>query len=211
MVPGCLLKWLNLVLAPGLETTNPVKSHDQQSSIKKIHAVSWRNHAKTITTVGRQRMWFWPKINILYSCFHIFMPYGLIKTFNLKFDSCQTVIHQNNLLWPCCTPATGIRLGTGVQWSCSTRGSKSDSLHLIPELIILTWLWIYPFCLSNISFPWQFVQCDPPSRTSMLDLSARDGGGFHCCWSLILITITMVVDKRSIPQLQNSYPTHKGF
>ena len=100
--------------------------------------------------------------------FHHFMLNFLENTFKLKFDSCQTWMQQSILLWPRCTQAAGIRLGTEMR--CSRTQKETDSLHFIPGLMILTWLWI-SFILSvnfassmTILSMWLNLSAWPPSK-----------------------------------------------
>ena len=116
-------------------------------------------------------------------------------------------MHQNILLWPCCTHAAGIRLGTGVKCIQVLTHTKRHSLHLIPGLIILTWYGCYSYYLSILPVPWQFFQCDHPIRTWVLDLPARYAGRFHC----LLLEPHSDHNNNGGRQQANSYPTHTGF
>ena len=63
-----------------------------------------------------------------------------------KFYICQTWMHQNILLWPCCTQAAGIRERTGVKCSKSTHryekifpslDSWFDNLDMVVDFVHL--------------------------------------------------------------------------
>ena len=45
---------------------------------------------------------------------------------------------------------------------------------MVMDMVILSIL------SANFPVSWQFFQCDHPSRTSVLDLPARNAGRFHC-------------------------------
>ena len=92
-VPGWLLKWLNLITAPGSVSNEPGSvTWLATKYFKKIHAVSWINHTDKLTTLGAQNVKIWPIINFWFSYFNISMSNCLKKTFKLKFDSCLTAV-----------------------------------------------------------------------------------------------------------------------
>ena len=61
-VPGGLLKWLNLITAPGSASNEP--GSVTWLATKYLKTVSWRNHIEQLTTLWPQNRSFWPKINI---------------------------------------------------------------------------------------------------------------------------------------------------
>ena len=68
-VPGWLLKWLNLITAPGSVSNEP--GSVTWLATKYLKSVSWRNHTEKLTTLWPQNISFWPKINIASSYFSI--------------------------------------------------------------------------------------------------------------------------------------------
>ena len=91
-VPGWLLKWLNLITAPGSVSNEP--SSVTWLATKYLKTVSWKNHTEKITTLWPQNTCtsFWPKINIPSSYFTIFMLNCLENTLKLLFDSYVTAV-----------------------------------------------------------------------------------------------------------------------
>ena len=103
-VPGWLLKWLDLITAPGSVSNQP--GSVTWLATKYLKTVSLRNHTEKLTTLWSQNISFGPKINVQSSYFTILMPNCLENTFKLQFlqicDSCQIldlINFQNNLTW----------------------------------------------------------------------------------------------------------------
>ena len=89
-VPGWLLKWLNLITAPGSVSNEP--GSVTWLATKYLKTVSWRNHTEKWTTLWRQNISFWPKINISSSYFTILKVNCLENTPKLLFDSYVTAV-----------------------------------------------------------------------------------------------------------------------
>ena len=89
-VPGWLLKWLNLITAPGSVSNEP--GSVTWLATKYLKTVSWRNHTEKLTTLWPQNISFWPKINIPSSYFTILMLNCLENTLKLNFDSYVTAV-----------------------------------------------------------------------------------------------------------------------
>ena len=89
-VPGWLLKWLNLITAPGSVSNEP--GSVTWLATKYLKTVSWRNHTEKLTTLWTQNTSFWPKINIPSSYFIILMLNCLENTLKLLFDSYVTAV-----------------------------------------------------------------------------------------------------------------------
>ena len=87
-VPGWLLKWLNLITAPGSVSNEP--GSVTWLATKYLKTVSWRNHTEKLTALWQQNISFWPKINIPSSYFTILILNCLENT--LKFDSYVTAV-----------------------------------------------------------------------------------------------------------------------
>ena len=182
-VPGCVLKCLKLITAPGSVSDEP-------------GSVMW------LTTQVAPS-----------SYFIIFMLNHLENIFKQKFDSCQTWIQQHILLWLCCTQAAGIRLGTGVKCSKSTHRYKErlpspdswiDNLDMVMDFINFSSQFCqYHYNPSSVIYP-----AEPKCLTSQQGML---GDFIVFCWSLILITITIVEGKRPFPHLLSFHPTYRGF
>ena len=89
-VPGWLLKWLNLITAPGSVSNEP--GSVTWLATKYLKTVSWRNHTEKLTTWWAQNISFWLKINIPSSYFTILMLNCLENTLKLQFDSYVTAV-----------------------------------------------------------------------------------------------------------------------
>ena len=89
-VLGWLLKWLNLITAPGSVSNEPRSVTWLATKYSK--AVSWRNHTENSTTLWPQNISFWPEINIPSSYFTILMLNWLEITLKLPFDSYVTAV-----------------------------------------------------------------------------------------------------------------------
>ena len=89
-VPGWLLKWLNLITAPGSVSNEPGSVTWLAS--KYLKTVSWRNHTEKLTPLWPQNISFWPEINIPSSYFTILMLNCLENTLKLQFDSYVTAV-----------------------------------------------------------------------------------------------------------------------
>ena len=89
-VPGWLLKWLNLITAPGSVSNEP--GSVTWLATKYLKTVSWRNHTEKLTTWWPQNISFWPKINIPSSYFTILMLNCLENNLKLEFDSYLTAV-----------------------------------------------------------------------------------------------------------------------
>ena len=89
-VPGWLLKWLNLITAPGSVSNEP--GSVTWLATKYLKTVSWRNHTENWTTLQPQNISFWPKINIPSSYFTILILICLENTLKFLFDSCVTYV-----------------------------------------------------------------------------------------------------------------------
>ena len=57
-VPGWLLKWLNLITAPGSVSNEP--GSVTWLATKYLKTVSWRNHTEKLTTLWPWNVSFWP-------------------------------------------------------------------------------------------------------------------------------------------------------
>ena len=96
-VPGWLLKWLNLITAPGSVSNEP--GSVTWLATKYLKTVRWRNHTDNLTTLQPQNISFWPKINISSSYFTILILICLENTLKLLFDSCvKSVKFKTNWL-----------------------------------------------------------------------------------------------------------------
>ena len=96
-IPGWLLKWLNLITAPGSVSNEP--GSVTWLATKYLKTVSWRNHTENLTTLQPQNISFWPKINISSSYFTILILICLENTLKLLFDSCvKSVKFKTNWL-----------------------------------------------------------------------------------------------------------------
>ena len=93
-VPGWLLKWLNLIAAPGSVSNEP--GPVTWLATKYLKTVSWRNHTEKLITLWTQNTSFWPKINIPSSYFTILMLNCLENTLKLLFDSYVTAVNSWN-------------------------------------------------------------------------------------------------------------------
>ena len=89
-VPGWLLKWLNLITAPGSVSNEP--GSVTWLATKYLKTVSWKNHTEKLTTWWAQNISFWLKINIPSSYFTILMLNCLENTLKLQFDSYVTAV-----------------------------------------------------------------------------------------------------------------------
>ena len=152
-VPGCLLKWLNLITPHGSVGNEP--GLVTWLVTKYLKTVSWRNHTEKLTTLWPQNISFWPKINIPSSYFTILMVNCLENTLKLQFDSYVTAVKlinfKNNLTWPNSNTA-GIRLDSKLKYSKITHRYAKDSPF--------TWFlyWKLPIDIDFIHFICQFHQ-----------------------------------------------------
>ena len=148
--PGWLLKWLNLITAPGSVSNEP--DSVTWLATKYLKTVSWRNHTEKLTTLWLQNISFWSKINIPSSYFTIVMLNCLENTvkllFDIKGDSCQIldlINFQNNLTWPTLLESVQIlgwntvKLLTGMQKKpLHSLGSCTENFPLIQISSILS-------------------------------------------------------------------------
>ena len=88
--PGWLLKWLNLITAPGSVSNEP--GSVTWLATNYLKTVSWRNHTEKLTTLWPQNISFWPKIIIPSSYFTILMLNCLENTLKLQFYSYVTAV-----------------------------------------------------------------------------------------------------------------------
>ena len=110
-------------------------------------------------------MQFWPKINILFWYFNIFMPNCLKKTFKLNFDSCLTGVKfltwlnfQNSLAWPN-SNIPEISLDFGMKYSKITyRYAIKLSTHSAPVLKTFHWCIFHLAYLSISPVLWHNCQ-----------------------------------------------------
>ena len=93
-VPGWLLKWLNLITAPGSVSNEP--GSVTWLATKYLKTVSWRNHTEKITPLCPQITSFWPKINIPSSYFTI----SMLNCLEILWNSCVTAMWQLSNSWP---------------------------------------------------------------------------------------------------------------
>ena len=88
-VPGWLLKWLNLITAPGSVSNDPGSVTWQAT--KYLKTVSWRKHTEKLTTLWPQNISFWSKI-IPSLHFSILMLNCLANTLKTQFDNYVTAV-----------------------------------------------------------------------------------------------------------------------
>ena len=147
------------------------------------------------------------------STFHHFHAQLPEKDFKLKFDRCWTWNNRNILLWPCCTQATSIRLGTGLKCRKGTltyniRLSSLDfwidDLNMVVDLVNC----ICQFCQFHDNSSCVVIPAKPQCLTSQQGVL---GVFIVFCWSLILIPITKVEGNRPTPQSHSSHLTHRRF
>ena len=80
-LPRWLLKWLNLITAPGSVSNEP--GSVSWLATKYLKTVSWRKHTEKLTTLWPQNISFWSKIIIPSSYFTILMVNCLENTLKL--------------------------------------------------------------------------------------------------------------------------------
>ena len=132
-VPGWLLKWLNLITAPGSVSNEP--GSVTWLATKYLKTFSWRNHTEKLTTLWPQNTSFWPKINTPSSNFYCFnakllRKYSQTPVWQLC-DNCQIldlINFPNNLTWPNSNTA-GISLDSRLEYSKITHMYAKKTLH----------------------------------------------------------------------------------
>ena len=99
-IPGWLLKWQRTRFS---HINSKQVFHKSMLSVGEVTLKNELHWEHKMCNFGQKY--------ILFSYYIIFRPNCMKNIFKLKFDSCQTLMHQNILLWPWCTQAAGIRLG----------------------------------------------------------------------------------------------------
>ena len=100
--------------------------------------------------------------------------------FHAQIFKCMLHSCQNNLLWPCCTQAAGIRHGTGVKCGNKIFVYKER----LPSLD--SWIDAHDMVMNFIHFMCQFCQFHDNSSSVPIPADPHAWTPSKCCWEIPL-------------------------